>query len=290
MKPPIVIKDLWRDLRDKRLLPVIALLVVALVAVPVLLGGDDEAAPTPGVATAPGSASEAPEAEPVVLVDVPTIRDYNERLSQFKRQNPFRQQYTDLPKSAQQALEEQEGDGGGGGGSLDDSSTDGTDVAPAGGGSSSGSSSGGSGGGGTGTEVVYLYTWEVDVKVGPVGNAKKKNGVKGGEFLPSEQSPVVLFLSGNEKQGKAVFYVSRDVTSTSGEGRCAPNKNTCEFVLLKKGQEHRFEFEPDGKTYRLKLNDVTLKRERIDPSELSDKELRERTRDAYSSLGPHAQG
>lgn len=281
-----MIQDLWRDLRDKRLLPVVGLLLVALIAVPVALGGGDDAVPVGDAATAPSSGSEAPEAEPVVLVDVPAIRDYNERLSQFKRQNPFRQQYTDLPKSAQRALEEQD-DGAAGGVSPPEEelqpATGSSEGSSGGGSGSSGGGSGGTGGGNV-TETLYLYTWEIDVKVGPVGNAKTRKGVKQGEFLPGDDSPIVLFLGANEDKQEAVFYVSRDVESTSGEGRCAPNRSTCEFVLLKKGQEHRFVYEPDGVTYRLKLTGVKLKREEVDPSDLSAKELRKRTGGAYADL------
>jgi hypothetical protein len=286
VKPPRVMQDLWRDLRDKRLLPVVGVLAVALIAIPVALSGGSDAVPAGGI-VAPGSGAEAPEAEPVVLVDVPTIRDYNERLQHFKRKNPFRQQYTGLPKSAQKALESEESDSGGGTtATLDEASGGASASGTSSGGTSDGGSSTGGGSGGSGghssTDVI-LFTWEANVKVGPVGDAKKLKGVKQGEFLPDEEHGVALFVSGNVDKGEALFYVSRDVTSTSGDGRCLPKGGTCEFLVLKEGQERRLEYEPDGQTYRLKLTKVKLKTEHVDPDKLSAKQLRKR-RTGYSDL------
>ena len=52
MKVPKGVSDFYQDLRDRRLLPVIALVVVAIVAVPFLLGDSQEA-------EVPASTSEA---------------------------------------------------------------------------------------------------------------------------------------------------------------------------------------------------------------------------------------
>ena len=88
--------DLVQDLRDRRLLIPAIGLIVAIVAVPLLLGaggGADE----PIVASAP--AEQVPpamkgseEVEPVVLADVPGLRDYRKRLEGSKGRNPFVQQ------------------------------------------------------------------------------------------------------------------------------------------------------------------------------------------------------
>ena len=48
-----MLKDLYRDLRDRRLLPVVIALAVAIVAVPFLLGGGSEPVPP----TAPAAAT-----------------------------------------------------------------------------------------------------------------------------------------------------------------------------------------------------------------------------------------
>ncbi len=276
-----MLRDLWRDLRDKRLLPVIALLLVVIVAVPIALGGDDE--PTVGdadaeIAAAAEAVGEAPEAAPVVLSYVPGIRDHNERLKAFKSRNPFRQQLTGPTKQEKEARERAEQARDEQGDLFEQASDQGAEATTAGAG---GAETAPSGNGGGDTEVVeeaILYTWEVDLTVGPVGGAEKRDGVRQGEFLPGDKRALVMFVSADADKGEALFYVSRDVTSTSGEGRCLPNRKDCEFLLLKRGQEHRFDYEPDGRTYRLKLRGIELKKEPVDPSGLSAKQLRRHTR------------
>ena len=48
LKTPDFLSDLYYDLRDRRLLPVVALVIVAIAAVPFLLGGDSEEPYVPG--------------------------------------------------------------------------------------------------------------------------------------------------------------------------------------------------------------------------------------------------
>ncbi len=289
MKPPALVENLFRDLRDKRLLPVVGLLLVLLVAVPILLGGGDS---PPSTAAAPGSATlgdtgaDVPETEAVVLAEVPGIRDYRERLKDFQRKNPFRQQLSNPPKSATVAgagdgtiteLGTPAGGGGSATGAVDttaqasggttDIPTDTTTDTTTGGTEKSG---GGSGGGKSSqpADERFLITYEIDVKVGVVGDAEKRDGVKQGDFLPGNKRPVVLFAEGNQADGRAFFIVSSDVTKSSGDGNCIPARDNCQYLKMKVGDEQRFEYEPDGKTYRLKLNDVKLVEKPVKRSEL----------------------
>ena len=48
LKVPGPVRDLWNELRGQHLLPVVAVLLVGLIAIPVLLGGASE--PQPKVA------------------------------------------------------------------------------------------------------------------------------------------------------------------------------------------------------------------------------------------------
>lgn len=285
-----MLRDLWRDLRDKRLLPVIALLLVVIVAAPIALGGGDEPDAVDAsaeIAAAADAVGEAPEAAPVVLSYVPGIRDHNERLQAFKSRNPFRQQLTGPTKQERKERERAEQARGGQGDLFEQASDQAGEATSAvAGGAESAPGTAPAGNGGGEAEVVeeaILYTWEVDVTVGPVGDTKQRAGVRQGEFLPGDKRAVVMFVSANADKGEALFYVSRDVTATSGKGRCLPNRKACEFLLLKQGQEHRFDYEPDGRTYRLKLTDVKLKEESIDPSKLSAKQLRRHT-SSYDEL------
>jgi len=70
-----MLRDLYRDLRDRRLLPVVIALAVAIVAVPFLLGGggSDPVSPSAPAVTSEAGAGGADPLSPVVLADVPAF-------------------------------------------------------------------------------------------------------------------------------------------------------------------------------------------------------------------------
>jgi hypothetical protein len=96
--PPFLV-DLYYDLRDRRLLLPLALVVVAIAAVPFLLGGgskEEEAPPSAGggggsaVAVTSGSGST----KLAVVESTPGLRDYHKRLKGYHALDPFIQHYT----------------------------------------------------------------------------------------------------------------------------------------------------------------------------------------------------
>jgi hypothetical protein len=272
IEPPKFLSDLYRDLRDRHLLLPVAAVLVAIVAVPVLLKSDSSAAPAPPPAAA-GIPEEATAVAPAVLVDDAGVRDYRKRLAQLKATNPFEQKF-ELPTPDSVALQ---GSGGG---------TEG-DVSPSGAGGGSGSSvettvtdtladadaAGASvttdttvtepDGAEVNTETteetkppkpeVRFYAGRIDVTVGELGNAKRVDGVRYLDLLPSENKPVAAFLGLAEGGERAVFLLSRDVVETDGDGSCAPKKPApCQYVTLQEGDEQTFKY-ADGTTYRLRL-------------------------------------
>src|SRR5436189_6378210 len=80
--------DLWDDLRAKRLWPVAALLLLAVVAVPVVLTKKSE---TPASAPVTASASQAAskQPDPLAKVTVSDSTDTGSSLSAFDPSNPF---------------------------------------------------------------------------------------------------------------------------------------------------------------------------------------------------------
>ena len=83
---PNPIKNLFQDLRNRKMLPLVALLIVAIIAVPLLLKTDAEQAPPTALGTA-DTAGDVPGSEitdPVVLAEVPGIRDYHKRLASLQ--------------------------------------------------------------------------------------------------------------------------------------------------------------------------------------------------------------
>ena len=265
IKPPDFVANLYRDLRDRRLLLPAAALLVALVAVPVLLTNSPPPPPPP-----PPPPTEATAASPAVMAEQEGIRNYRERLAALKEKNPFEQQFT----------------------SPEAGSTEITQVGAAPGGSSGGSSGGGDGGGSADSSIdtsapapspaptgsrgstspsepanakpkLVWWTWNVDLSFGRVGDVKERNGVKALEMLPSRKNPVVAFLGAGPYGKRATFLVSEEVTSNDGDGTCSPSKASCYFLKLRPGQERRLTIAPeDGPavTYRLKLRKINAVR------------------------------
>ena len=93
--------DVVYDLRSRRLLPVVVLLLVALVAVPIVISqGGNSSSNTP-IKPASGSADAVPETERAVVAYLPSgVRNYKQRLDDQSAKNPFRDQFSQPPAAA----------------------------------------------------------------------------------------------------------------------------------------------------------------------------------------------
>lgn len=246
--------DLVQDLRDRNLLiPAIALLA-AIVAVPILLGGggggSDGATAPP--ATQPAPVAGAEEIDPVVLAEVPGIRDYRKRLT-GKERNPFIQI---SEASADAAGSGGDGSGGGGsgdggGGSTPTAADDAASAPPA---DSSGSSAP------PATEPTdevrtetRMITFTVDVRVHHDGNSRVIEGAEVMALLPGKQRPVVQYLGAGADGKRAGFVVSPAVVSASGDGNCDPGRNDCQFLSMREGDSQAFRYGEDERKLRLDL-------------------------------------
>jgi hypothetical protein len=266
LQPPQLLNDLYRDLRDRRMLyPVIAL-IVAIIAVPMLLGGTEEpvAPPAPVVASDDGTAVES-----AVLVGEPGIRNYSERLAALKSKNPFEQKFQ-LPETADSA-----------GAEIVDGGAAATDsgAAPVATEDPAASSSGAAPAGdpemapadpGTSTEPVEtepappeirFYAGRVDVAIGPLGKGKTYEDVRYLNFLPDDKAPLVAFIGLAEGGDRAIFSISSEVDMGKGDGSCAPKKpDPCQFLTMRIGDERYMKYGLEGKPYRLKLLDTEVVR------------------------------
>jgi hypothetical protein len=269
IEPPRFASDLYRDLRDRRLLLPVAALLVAIVAVPVMLkSGSDTASPP---APAAGVPDDAAAMAPAVLVDEAGVRDYRKRLDHLKETNPFEQKYA-LPTPDSVALQDQGGTGdasaaadtGTPSSSVGTAVNDSLDAASAPTSSVTTETTFSEPNGGqadtTATEEaeppkpeVRFYAGRIDVRVGELGAAKRVDGVRYLELLPSKSRPVVAFLGLAEGGEGAVFSVSGDVVETKGDGSCAPKQPApCQYLTLAEGEERTFKA-ADGTTFRLRL-------------------------------------
>jgi hypothetical protein len=93
----------------------------------------------------------------------------------------------------------------------------------------------------------------VDVRVGPFGAIESRENVRELQLLPSARLPVLAYVGVGEDGQTAAFMVSRDVTTSEGDGSCMPSRANCQFVLLRPGGSRDFEYGDAGETYRLTL-------------------------------------
>lgn len=270
---------LYRDLEDRHLLLPAIVLLVAIIAVPMVLGAPpaqpSAPPPTPSAGNAAGTAVDA-----AVLTSNPGLRDYTQRLEALKRKNPFVQQFAPEPESTGEALDETAAD-------LTEPATGastGTGTTAPTGDTGTGTAVPGSGGEAptdtttapeqtTPTEPTTseptqpqtqtqqrFYAPRVDVTFGELGDTKQYDDVRHFDFLPNEKRPVVAFLGLGESADKAVFAVSNEVAETSGEGSCAPREaDGCDLLILRVGEQRMLNL-IDGTTYRLKVLDTRYTR------------------------------
>jgi hypothetical protein len=256
MKVPPVLRDLYLDLRDRRLLPLLGLVLVAIVAVPVLLSEDpEEPAKTPRVGSTAGAAGKPPSALTVVR-STPGLRDYRRRLRHLEPADPFRQRYTSpVLKGAELGSESS---------TAESSSESSTEEATSGGSTPAPPDGGGPAPGEFVPDGKFrLYTFTMKLQISrteedAAGNVKMgkptiREGVRPLTPLPGDKAPVVTYLGANLETGKALLMVSKDVTATFGEAECVSGTDSCELLEVEKGFPETFEYGPNHVRYKFNI-------------------------------------
>jgi hypothetical protein len=183
-KVPPFVGDLYFDLRERRLLPILLLAVVAIVAVPILLGGGSEEEGVSGTAGAIAGASGTQASHFTVVESKPGLRDYRKRLARRSPTDPFKQRFTSQELKGAE-LNPETGEGSVSmpveGSSSVTTEEPVSSTPEESGGDSGGASpqSGGGGGGGGGNpqpgNLVFL-SWAVDVKITKSGGSGSAAG------------------------------------------------------------------------------------------------------------------
>lgn len=249
------VRNVWADLRDKKLWPVAVALLVALVAVPVLLGRGGSATPATDQASAPAPAPVV--ATPASIVKVADAPATGKVQRSGKVHDPFVQQHqAKVPDTVRQALSA--------------ARTALTGAAAGSGSASSGSGAPHAGGSGSPSTPAPATTpatapkpspivYQVDLRFGRAGIGKLLTNVARLTPLPSADDPFFVFL-GVTKDGKsAVFMISNDAQA-SGDGTCNPSPDNCrtitmvpgdtEFLDLQDGTAGLIEYQLDLKRIR----------------------------------------
>lgn len=295
LKVPDFLADLYYDLRDRRLLPLVALVVVAIAAVPFLLGGDVEQPqlPDPGAEVAALEASAGKTSRLTVVEATPGLRDYHKRLQGRVPTDPFEQHFTGSADGS--ASSSSSGDSSGSSSPPEASGEESgtpesapSGEAESGGGSSGGSSNGrgssngggssngnGSNSGGAGKSHLVLFDYAIDARISrPAyfdenGSAQQPEPIVRHRVLPQTplpggKEPVVTYMGpgrkeGNKATGKVLLLVSADVQSISGEYHCVSGDgNDCQLLEVEPGFPLSFTYGDNEARYTINVLKVEL--------------------------------
>jgi hypothetical protein len=275
---PQLLTDLYRDMRDRRLLPLVLVLVVGLVIVPIALSSSpNSAAPTAAAAAGPVAKKSTTPAVNVVTSD-PGLRDYRRRLRGDVPKDPFVQEFT-APTGLAAAQLTQTGSTSSTAGtstpatgtvsptsSSETTSTSGSlpsdtsTGAPASTRTSSGSE----------TKVVF---YRVKVRTGALGSELKVQDEVGPlGTLPGGSVTALAFggvtMDSDLNPKRAFFLVSNSATVVGGDSVCVVG-SPCQILSLKLGDYVDLTW-TDGLTYRVTL--VKFERHVRDrlPAQLAD--------------------
>jgi len=261
LRVPQFLTDLYNDLKDRHLLPVVAIMIVAIVAIPLLLGGSSDSGEAGSGAEAGASASIAPESKQSALViakATPGLRDYKRRLGHLQPTDPFKPRYTTSEQSdtgaSQSSTETTEVT------ATTESSS--TTTVETGGDESSGGGTPSGGQNSTAPEEVTFFTYAVDVRVTPVSAGEGKPSTAKPTvrrdlpplvMLPSRDTPALTYIGPSRDGKKAMMMVSSDVTSLFGDSNCIVGSQTCQLLALEPGLPETIVYGPQARTYRIEL-------------------------------------
>jgi hypothetical protein len=262
VKVPLVLVDLFYDLHDRRLLPLVALVVVAIAAAPFLLTDSQShpasPVPTAGVAVAAGAGGSR---FAVAQVD-PGLRNPRKRLAHLPPKDPFKQHYTGPVLNPGSAPTTQTSTSTTSSTSGTTTSTTTTTSEP----TSSPPSSGGAPakGGGNGTQPSFtLYAFAIDVQISRT-ESKADGGKQKSEpetrknilpptSLPGKKEQVVTYMGISPKTKKPLFLVSTDVTAVFGEAQCVSGSSICQLLELEPGFPETFVYGENDVRYKINV-------------------------------------
>lgn len=230
------------DLLDRRLLPVVALVVLALVAAiayTVLGGGSSAATPT-AAAVSSGSSTASAGLAASQSTSEKAVAETTGGVSQQRRgyaRNPF----TPLPEPKEKTQVAATSS------SPSPSTTSSSSTAGSGSQGSGGSSPTTPSQPSTPTKPKTVYHVSVQFGVIPTGvtpaqaQLQTLNDVKLLTPLPSAQQPLIVFR-GVTAGGKSATFTIAGEEILHGEGNCLPSASQCEAIDLKAGQTEQLEY------------------------------------------------
>lgn len=267
LKIPAVLVDLYWDLRDRRLLPVIALALLAIVAVPFLLGSSSKQQPSPALeALAEGASPVTSEAASRTLDVVeahPGLRAYRIRLARRTPRNPFVQKFTAPTNTGGELNPETETSTG-----TKTTTTTTSSGTPSVEGPHEGGPPPPSEAPTGGKPPVTFFTFAIKARItrsGGNGNAAKvkeppivRDRVLPQTALPGDKTPVVTYMglarsTTKLKRARVLLLVSTDVKSVFGETKCISGEEQCQLIEVEPGFPVTFVYGPNEVHYTVNV-------------------------------------
>jgi hypothetical protein len=280
LKVPGFVRDLFKDMKDRHLLPVMAILIVALVAVPLILKSSDnsseEVTASPTIATASSAGGEASLA---VTRSTPGLLDPAHRLKHATPVDPFAQKVAAGAEEGESSQETSESSTGGelgseatviGGQSEAESAAGAVPIEVPAESGSTGSHESGSSGGNAPVQTKYASN-VIDVRIvtlpvpstNDATKAKSKSKAKPEvevrrevpelTMLPARSIPVATYMGTSRDGKKALMLVSSDVISLFGEGVCVVGSEACQLIALEAGMPETIVYGPQERRYRIQV-------------------------------------
>jgi hypothetical protein len=266
MKIPDFLLDLYYDLKERHLLPLAAILVVAIIAAPIALsqsGSEDSEAEAAAEAAIATPSSTTSNTGVLVAKSAPGLRDYRRRLRHMRATDPFKQQYT---------AEEQEGASSATsstGISEEESSvtTETTTTETYEPSSTPPSETGGEPVPGAGKLTYFSYA--IDVRVVPGGSqegeteagsdkATVRRNLPELTMLPSRETPAAVYMGSTKDGKKALMLISSNVEAIFGDGKCVLGSDSCQLLAMEPGVPETFVYGGEGRTFKIELLKVHL--------------------------------
>lgn len=267
LKLPPFVRDLYWDLRDRRLLPLVALVLVAIVAAPFLLSGGSEEAPPPAPTAGlpPLAGASATDTAKLTVVEAkPGLRDYRKRLEARTPTDPFEQRYSGPIRKGGQ-LKEPIPTSEPSSGSGDESAVSPAPAvteAP----SPASPPSGGGDGSGDDAPPLALFTFAIDLQIArsektksgaqKMGEPTVRHGVVPTTPLPGEKAPVVTYMGLSPKGKNVLLMVSNNVKTILGDAKCLSGTDTCQLLEVEPGLPEVFVYGENDVRYKINVLDV----------------------------------
>jgi hypothetical protein len=251
------VRNLLRDLVERRLWPVALLLVAAAVAVPVYLGrSSGDASSDAGLPAA--TAQVGPKASKAA---VKLDESADESDGAGRAHNPFKQKHVSKDKDADtQAPTSDKGPSSGGSNAPASSGSGGS--SPSAGGDTSSGGSGGSDTTGTQPSPAKktVDVSQVSLHLGPVGSVETYKDIARLSPLPSATNPLFVF-TGVLKDGKTVVLLPASTIQISEESdvSCKPSNKNCQKIELRDDDTLFFTILGDTSATQYQLDVVSVR-------------------------------